>query len=278
MLKTPALRRYESNQININDQLCYYLFADKEVEQHLNAKTDLVDEKYTTEVFTTNNYAERLHVKISALGDFRQKSFHTFCGITLISSIEYLLSYVDDIQEFRSRIEPSAIDKETDEKPEIQLEKKLKSWIESDEIKGLIKTIKYLRLRRNHIAHVRSSLSDDLKALIKNDSNYLNKFWGKKKTNIYDFDFSNMNISEFGETEILAIVNLSGVCMKIIDELVIQSIDTDNIVKYEVIRFNEKLGKTQLPSRKKVSKFNGYLASNYGMLSISEEEYVKYVG
>jgi hypothetical protein len=278
MLKTPALRRYESNQIDINDQLCYYLFADEEVEQHLNTKTALVDEQFTTEVFNKNGYAERLHVKISALGDFRKKSFHTFAGITLISSIEYLLSYINDIQDFRSLISPSIADQESDKKPEIQLEKKLKSWIDSVEIEGLIKSIKYLRLRRNHIAHVRASLTDDLKSLIKNDSNYLNKYWGKKKTNIYDFDFSNINMSEFDDTEILAIVNLSGVCMKIIDELVIQSVDADDIVKYEVVRFNEKLGKNQLPLRKKVSKFNGYLASNYGLLSISEEKYVKYVG
>lgn len=278
MLKTPVLRRYESNQFDINDQLCYYLFADAEVEQHLNAKSASIDERFTTEVFTKNNYAERLHVKISALSDFRRKSFNTFSGITLISSIEYLLNYIDEIQDFRSKIAPSVADQESDEKPEIQLEKKLNYWIESDEIKGLIKTIKYLRLRRNHIAHVRASLTDDLKSLVRNDSNYLNKYWGGKRTNIYDFDFSNMNMSEFGDAEILAIVNLSGVCMKIIDELVIQSIDTDDIVKYEVARFDSELGKTQIPLRKKVSKFNGYLAGNYGLLSISEDEYIKHVG
>ena len=164
----------------------------------------------------------------------------------------------------------------TDKKPEVQLENKLVSWVKSAEITGLIKTIQYLRLRRNHIAHVRDSLHDDLKHVIKNDSNYLNKYWGRKRTKIYNFDFSKERISNFDDQEIFAIVNLCLVCMRIIDELVLSSIDVPDIVKYEMTNFDELRIEPSLSLSKKVKKFNGYLLRKYGQISVSEKDYILY--
>jgi len=185
---TPILRKYESRLVEVNDQLIYFIFSDAEVEAHLKQSTEDNEETYTTELFPDNQFSERLHIKGGALKEFRAKSFNTLVGTSLIAAVEYMLYYIEEIEKFRANVLPSSHDSLRDDRPEQQLENKITAWGGNALDSAIIKTIKYLRLRRNHIAHLRDDMTQDFSSLIKNDANHLNGYWKSSRTNIYDFD------------------------------------------------------------------------------------------
>ncbi|WP_134082375.1 hypothetical protein [Thiohalophilus thiocyanatoxydans] len=180
-MKTPILRKYEARLAEVNDQLIYFLFSDAEVEAHLEKNTKNNEDKYTTDIFPDNQFSERLHIKASALTEFRRKSFNTLVGVSLISAVEYLLYYIEEIEDYRASVLPSLHDSINDDKPEQQLASKIKAWGGNEIHSAIIKTIKYLRLRRNHIAHLGEEMTQDFSSLIKNDANHLNGYWKSKK-------------------------------------------------------------------------------------------------
>jgi len=223
-LKSHILRRFESKLEEMNDQLCYFLFSDVEVNNIFSEITLDVSDSFTTEIFLENEFSKRLHIKVGALAELRNKSFHTLVSMSVIASVEYLLSFLEEIEEFRAQIIPSVHDAIKHKEPEEQFKLKLTSWLGNEPENGIIKTIKYLRLRRNHIAHAREDLSEGYRSLIKNDSNYLNIYWSKKTTELKGFDFAKKSYAEFEPNEVFALINLSRICMREIDSIMLSSI------------------------------------------------------
>jgi hypothetical protein len=277
-MKTPTLRKYESRLVEVNDQLCYFLFSDIESESHIKKASVNTADAFTTDVFPNNEFSERLHIKVEALPAFREKAFHTLVGMSLIAAAEYLLNYIEDIEVYRSLVLPSPYDSIFNEKPEEQLKDKLKGWHGRDIDIAIIKTVKYLRLRRNHIAHVREEMSDGFSSLVKNDANFLNKYWGSKTTELYDFDFSNREYSTFSVKDVFALVNLTRVCMRLIDEVVVSTVAPKDIAQFEIGEFLENKSLNGMVESKKVRKFKAFIQHKYGVsIECSEEDYNDYV-
>lgn len=258
------LRKFESKLEDMNDQLCYFLFSDNEVNSVLSKLEQGTSGAYTTEVFPENNFSERLHIKIEALPAFRTKAFHTLVSMSVIASVEYLLSYIGEIEEFRARVMPSVHDGVNNEKSEEQLRLKLKKWLGKEPESALIKTIAYLRLRRNHIAHVQEVANDAYSSLLKNDSNQLNTYWAKQSTELNGFDFSKKSFSEFEVNEVFALINLSRVCMRSVDSLILSTIPEENIAGYELPNFLSDKKLKNLTIEVKSRKFNTFLQHQYG--------------
>jgi hypothetical protein len=262
-MKSQVLRKFESKLEDMNDQLCYFLFSDIEVNNIFSELDHDISDSYTTEVYPENKFSERLHIKIEALPAFRTKAFHTLVSMSVIASVEYLLSYIEEVESFRAKIIPSVHDEITDKKPEEQLNLKLSHWLGKDPESAIIKTISYLRLRRNHIAHVREEMSDGYRSLIKNNSNHLNSYWAKQSTKLNGFDFSKKTYDEFEVNDVFALINLSRVCMREIDSLVLSTISEESIAGYELPNFlaNKKLN--GLTVEVKSRKFAAFLQHQY---------------
>ncbi|AEF04626.1 hypothetical protein [Alteromonas naphthalenivorans] len=263
-MKSQVLRKFESKLEDMNDQLCYFLFSDIEVNNIFSELEHDISDSYTTEVYPENKFSDRLHIKIEALPAFRTKAFHSLVSMSVIASVEYLLSYIEEVEGIRANIMPSVHDEITDKKPEEQLNLKLRHWLGKDPESAIIKTIAYLRLRRNHIAHVREEMSDGYRSLIKNDSNHLNTYWAKQSTKLNGFDFSKKTYDEFEVNDVFALINLSRVCMREIDSLVLSTISEESIASYELPRFlaNKKLN--GLTVEVKSRKFAAFLQHQYG--------------
>ncbi len=263
-MKSRELRKFESKLEDMNDQLCYFLFSDTEVARVLSEVKENLQEEFTTDVFSENEFSKRLHIKIKALPDFRAKAFHTLVSMSVIASVEYLLNYIEEIEEFRSKVMPSVHDGIENSKPEEQIKQKLTNWLDKEPESEIIKTIAYLRLRRNHIAHVEEDMNGVFSTLIKNDSNNLNKYWLKQATELNSFDFSHKSYAEFEANEIFALINLSRVCMRKIDAMMLSTIPEENIAKYVLPVFlaNNKLN--SLTTDAKSRKFEAFLLHQYG--------------
>lgn len=263
-MKSQVLRKFEAKLEEMNDQLCYFLFSDVEVENVFSKLSHELASTYTTEVFSENEFSERLHIKIEALPAFRTKAFHTLVSMSVIASVEYLLSYIEEIEEFRASVETSIHDAITDKKPEEQLKQKLSHWLGEVPESAIIKTIAYLRLRRNHIAHVREDMSEGYRSLIKNDSNHLNNYWAKQATELNGFDFSLQSYAEFEVNEVFALINLSRVCMRKIDSMMLSTISDESIAIYELPNFLANKRLNGLTVDVKSRKFTAYLQHQYG--------------
>lgn len=264
VLKSRELRKFESKLEDMNDQLCYFLFSDIEVSRVFSEVIEDHPEVFTTDVFSENEFSERLHIKIEALPDFRAKAFHTLVSMSVIASVEYLLNYIEEIEEFRSKVMPSVHDGIENSKPEEQIKEKLKNWLGKEPESEIIKTIAYLRLRRNHIAHVEEDMNGVFSTLVKNESNNLNKYWLKQATELNGFDFSRKSYAKFEANEIFALINLSRVCMRKIDEMMLSSIPEEYIAKHLLPSFlaNKKLN--SLTTDVKSRKFEAFLQHQYG--------------
>jgi hypothetical protein len=277
-MKTPTLRKYESKLVEVNDQLCYFLFSDIEAESQIRKASVNAGVAFTTEIFPNNKFSERLHIKVDSLPSFREKAFHTLVGMSLISAAEYLFSYIEDIETYHSFVNPSAYDLISEEKPEEQLSQKMKGWQGHEMDSAIIKTIKYLRLRRNHIAHAREEMNDGFSSLVKNDANFLNRYWDSKTTELYNFDFSKKEYSIFSVEEVFALVNLTRVCMRIIDNSIVSTLDLKDIAQFEMSEFLENKSLNRLPIAKRLRKFRAFLKYKYGVsIPCSENEYNGYV-
>lgn len=248
----------------MNDQLCYFLFSDIEVNNIFSELKQDASDSFTTEIFSENEFSKRFHIKIDALPEFRNKAFHTLVSMIIIASVEYLLSFIEEIEKFRSKVIPSVHDTIKDMKPEEQLRLKLTSWLSSEPERPIIKTIKYLRLRRNHIAHVREDLNEEYHSLIKNDSNHLNIYWSKKITELKGFDFAKKSYAEFETNEVFALINLSRICMREIDSTRLSTISEEAIANYELHFFLENIKLNGIELNVKSRKFSALLRHQYG--------------
>ena len=263
-MKSQILRKFESKLEEINDQFCYFLFSDVEISNIFLELAPDISNSFTTEVFPKNEFSNRLNVEINALSEFRNKSFHTLVSMNVIASVEYLLSFIDEIESFRSEIMFSGEPEINSNITEEQLEIKLTNWLGRKPESAIIKTIKYLRLRRNHIAHVRKDLSKEYYSLIKNDSNHLNTYWSKQSTKLNGFDFSKESCLEFDVNEVFALINLSRICMREVDATILSTIPKEAIVKYELLRFLENKKNKGLELDTQSRKLNVFLRNKYG--------------
>lgn len=263
-MKSQILRTFELKLRDINDQFCYFLFADVEVNNILLELESNVSDSFTSEVFSENNFSKRLHIKVSALPEFRNKSFHTLVSMNVIAAVEYLLSFIEGIQEFRSEVTLSNYDTPKNIKAEEMLEINLTNWLGKKPESAIIRTIKYLRLRRNHIVHVQKDLTKEYRSLIKNDSRQLNTYWSERTTKLNDFDFAKESSLEFEINEVFALINLSRICMREVDTAVLSTISEEMLVNYELSIFlkNNQLNGIELD--RTAHKFKSFLRHQYG--------------
>ncbi|WP_166668793.1 hypothetical protein [Thiohalophilus thiocyanatoxydans] len=99
----------------------------------------------------------------------------------------------------------------------------------------------------------------------------------RKKTEIYDFDFSNPYFLAFNVNDALALANLSRVCLKIVDKEVLSTISMSDIAQYEIVDFLKNRDLNGMCISKKVRKFRGVLHSKYGdYINCTEEEFERY--
>lgn len=233
MARTPIKNRFKDHLTVINDQLIYYLFADKEVESRLSTISVSSEDEYTTDLFPDNEYSERLHVKYSAITAFRDGVTNANKAVCLVLGTEYLLTFMQEAQEFRESVVYDNKCDIVEDAVEDQLYKKLIRWSRHPIEKKIFKTVKYLRLRRNHLVHARTDLRGGLKKIITQDSRELNRYWATKKTRLDDFSFSKKEMNRFSTGEIFSLINLVRVCMEEIDSMIINSVGIEDLLRHE---------------------------------------------
>jgi hypothetical protein len=257
MHKTNLKKEYLDKVAFVNDQLCYFQFADEIVRKKIEKK-DIEDaSRLTTDIFSSNKFSKRIQVRFSELESFRNKAKETTAGISLSFGVEHLPSYLDALQNLKMEISNQTASEMQFDSPEERLQNNLKKWNVDDIESAMFKTIKYLRLRRNHIVHTREDLTDGLNSIVKQESNHLTNFWSTK-TSLAGLDFSDKDVDQFSVEESYTCMKLIRVCIEEIDEAISASLTNDDLVNYmtpKVLNENPELHILKSKLSRKVSSW-----------------------
>ncbi|GGE88715.1 hypothetical protein GCM10008027_12040 [Pseudoalteromonas gelatinilytica] len=252
MPKSKIKNAYLERLAFVNDQLCYFQFADDEVRRIIEGLGDVDPLKMTPEIFSENPYSTRIRVRFDELLSFREKAMATSSGISISLGVEHLLYYLDDIRELKLEISKATESPEKSDTPESRAEKNLKHWGASIS-PAVFKTIKYFRLRRNHIVHARSTLTSEFDRFIRHESHHLNSYW-TSRTSLTGLDFSSKDIESFSVSEVYTCAKLLRVCIEEIDEAIASTFSNENLIEYmarEILDRDKKLkGSIKVLSRK----------------------------
>lgn len=113
---------------------------------------------------------------------------------------------------------------------EEKLEESVKNFTAFSPIPSeLIKTLTYMRLRRNHFTHLNTSLSNKMQLIITNEGSALNYFWGKS---INSLDFTNHSIENYSIEETIELLKLLRLIVEKVDEHLSNNLDTDKIISF----------------------------------------------
>ncbi|EJT1896431.1 hypothetical protein NV115_003519 [Vibrio alginolyticus] len=232
MRKTSLKDPYFNKLANVNDLLCYFQFADFETGKSVESLTVNTVGKLTSELFPDNEFSSRIQVRYEGLLDFRNSANNTAAGMSLSFGIEHLINYFGDVIELKTEICPSSQLAKTDSNAvEDNIEANVRLWGSKKKLSQIIKTVKYLRLRRNHIVHVRNNLSEDLERLIRIEGKGLNTFWNKR-TNLAELDFASKDIYQFTVNETYTCMKLLRVCLEEIDEAISSTLGEEELIAY----------------------------------------------
>jgi len=217
--KTNLKSNYLRKLASVNDQLCYFHFADEEVGKLIEELQVGDKSKTTTEIFPTNEFSKRIRVKFDELLQFRDSSKATTAGMSVSFGTEHLLYYLEDVIYLKLKISPVSESSKKYSSPEERMLNNLTHWGITNVDTGIIKAIKYLRLRRNHIIHANSKINEKFERFLKKESYHLNKYWSAR-TSIDGLDFSDRNVGKFTVNEVYTCMKLLRVCLEEIDILV----------------------------------------------------------
>lgn len=263
-MRTSGLKRYKARLAEVNDQLCFHFFASEQARPAIDQSVASHPDSLVTASFPTNAFAPRIDIRNKLLPKFQKSATETLGGIALVSAVECLLSYSDEIQSLRSEIIPTTYDALTHKKEEEQLSAKLTSWGAAPPT-ALTKSFAYLRLRRNHIAHANQEPHQSLKEITKNYGSMLTTYWSQQPTTLPALSFTGQNFSVSTEQEAFSLLNLCRVVMDKYDDLLCQTIPQSDMEAFALSKFissNKKIRGRSLKDRHR--KFTKHFKENYG--------------
>jgi len=263
-VKTQNLKRHKDRLARVNDQLCYHFFAAEQAKPAIHELIASKPDDLVSQSFPENSFSPRINIRNKFLPQFQQFATETLGGIALVSAVECLLSYSDEIQSLRAALIPSAADAIEHEKAEEQLSLKLTAWGSAPSI-ALTMSLAYLRLRRNHIAHVNQEPHPSLRSVTKNYGKLLSTYWAQQPTKLPGISFSSLVFSAGTEQEAFSLLNLCRVVMEKYDALVCSTLPQPRVEAFALQNFlgtNKDLRGRPLADRYR--KFAAYFHDNFG--------------
>lgn len=94
MVRTFFLKNHIDKIDMLNDQLWYYLFTTEELNNKLLDFSTLAKENFVEDLFNTNQYRRRIHIKVSLLSDYQRENKNLTFGAYFATCYEIASKYV----------------------------------------------------------------------------------------------------------------------------------------------------------------------------------------
>lgn len=274
-MRTEQLKNFEENLSELNDCYSHYIFVWEQfsVDQADTLKKNSL--KLTTEIFNENSNSRQFNVSLGYLENSHNKTQNLILKSIYQLAYGYFENYLIRLHQFGQSLNPEILDlqqklEEEDIEDKKIFEKffnRLGLHVEKTFEQLEIKTLDYIRLRRNRITHRATSVQGLLLDIINNHGNKLNEFWDKHlKNNRYEIDFSRKTVDDFEKLELFDFLNIYRKFAAKIDQVFINQIGQQNLTKYILENFlkaNDKKIRGFKDQRKK-AKFKMYYKSEFG--------------
>lgn len=229
-MKTSLQKPYISKLTNLNDQLCFYLFNQEELNQKLENFTESANDLYTTDLFNRNKYSSKIHVTFKKLPEFQDQNKTLNFGAYFSFSYEFLSSYIDDVISLLEELNGITLtNNEQRKEPELRLKLIISRCSNNLPNEELFDTIKYCRLRRNYFTHILETLNNKFQDLVNNKGVQLNTFWASARQ---ELDFTQTNVDEFKETETIDLIKIIRIVLTKIDNCLGSLLNKTSIAEY----------------------------------------------
>lgn len=270
-IRTPVLNDYRLQLDAVNDHLCFGAFYAFEASQNILQKSANETNEFTTQLFPSNPYSERIHRRVSDIIDFEESYLNQSAAMALQAGMEIVQSYFEKVRKFTAKfhnIEPANISAPEDELLLIQMTSRKCQFR-----KEIFDTIVYLRRRRNHCVHMLQTPTSEMEKFWKTDAETLNQFWKSQRTKLFDFNFLNEELISFRIQDGFAIMNLLRVCMSVIDSNIAINFSTQDIIADATKRVLLKSNHLRGDEERCIRKVKGLVMREYGKELDTDEHY-----
>lgn len=263
--KTSIFPIFSSQLSSLNDQLCFFLFAGHELIIKTENFSREVDDKFTVDLFARNPYSSKINVELKDLRNFQRKNATFTFGAYFSRSYEVAATYLEDSIEFLKYINGLSFKKDEKKPPEDNFTKAIQTFKYIMLPPEIIKTLTYMRLRRNHSIHISNKISNKLNSIISNEGTKLNSFW-RRRANLNALDFTSSAINDFGEKETIELIKLVRIILTELDCYIASNLNVNNIIE---MLFKEKIDRSIRLNRLRINEISRKIVKlcdmNFGM-------------
>lgn len=178
MKQTPLSAAVRERLSGVNDLVWLQEFSLHEMDMVSTGFSKKVAGLHTKDIFGKNPYAARINIRLDRMPGFRRRLTEALLATVFAHSFELLNDYLREasrlLKEHGNSVWQSDL---TRKAPEDRFEDSWNATGYPAITSELWKTFKYLRLRRNHYAHIAQILKPDFKALLVAQGVHLNQFW-----------------------------------------------------------------------------------------------------
>ena len=221
MPKTPLILETRQKLRLLGDQLYYTTFVDELVVAMIGSRPTSDLARFTPDVFPGSKKAPRINIPLSRLAAFRESALSAGFGAVVVASYEVCNSYMLGLPRLLRRLCTRRVADEYSDKPEENARLALVDAASPPIDTEVFETLKYVRLRRNHIAHLREDPGKELATLIRQRGTHLNRYWDEPA----EITFADWPSETLSEAEAVGLLKHLRICIEQIDEAAGQCLD-----------------------------------------------------
>lgn len=264
LTRTAAKKRTLRQLADLNDQYCYLSLVDARFFPQIAEAAIANPELYTTDLYPEELAAERLHVRVGQIAQFRHDTGDIARAAFFSTSYEAVRQYLLD----------ACHDLGADSLPQgVAVEKHLVERFAS--LGHLLDNclhhlLAYLRLRRNQVAHRLPRGNEELRALVKYHGPELNERWATEGS----VDFSAVPSLRLPDEECVGLLKLLRETVEEVDAVAAKALDPIPILeslRADFLSRNPGLGSADNRARL-ASKIRRAGLQLYGLLEDSDGE------
>lgn len=264
MEKTPIRSKFVKRLVRINDQLCFGALGRHELGITLAGLAKSAPDDFTTTVFPTNPFAHRIYRKMKDIPALAAGSAQIGFQMAIVAGVEHALAYVEEIEDFRALVCPSPADTIGLKAAEDQLYAKMTAWTGAPPIVGPYRTLGYLRLLRNHYAHVNDMPTQAFASYLATHSHHLQQFWTNGITDLGKLKFRTLPNGPLTPENAFAVMNLLRVMIEKIDREFIATLVLGDIVDVVTAEVFARVGPNDRLPEPLTRKVTAALDMGYG--------------
>jgi hypothetical protein len=276
-MKSKELGIFQKNISELNNSFTHYSFVWKQFSIDYNDAMSKKPDDLTSKKFSNNPFAEKHNVELGKLEIEHDKTNKTLIEGIYLLAFSYYESYFKEIITFARQINPDIPDLEE------ELESNLADYFLIDKVVNRIsneitlddqiyRTLDYLRLKRNRLAHRNSeSISNSLLDLIKIEGKSINIFWSENlKSGLQIIDFASKDkANEIEFDTIIDLINILRFIIQKLDKQIMKELKSENIICKKLIpEFAKKIEKKKnnISQKRLINKFRSYCKSEFSIV------------